>query len=208
MKVEGFGLDPLFWINDPRVALTVKSVIFSCGGHRSAIITGPGKSLSLSEVDFVACSRSGGDSAVTAQNGVPLNIKNGAFKGAGGGTYTSIFMVDTPTSTGTLLSATGTQFSGNLPGEADILIRKTTPNKLKAAFKNCKFSDNDAQVGTCSVLSRRNDVARSPAGPVPGKPLTLDFGGSVFSAGAVQQGPMGELSQCLPWWRLATPCPV
>jgi hypothetical protein len=183
------GLEHLILIEDPRVALTVKSVIFACGGHRPGIQADAGKSISLAEVDFNECAALGG-SAVSSYSGGPVKIKNGAFRN-GAGTIPSLDVRDVPGSKGTLLSATGTLFTGNQPdaGSSNIYILKSTANKLKAVFRNCKFIDNAADSqGRCIVQSFRMDDKSALA---PGQPLTLDFGGGVFSGAAVASQSQG-----------------
>ncbi len=185
------NLDHLIWIEDPRVALTVQSIIFSCGGFRAGILANGAKSISLAEVDFNECSAvgggaAGGDSAVSSYRGGPVKIINGAFRN-GASPIPSLDVGDgTGSSKGTLLSATGTLFTGNRPDafRSSIYVHKDTPKKLKAVFRNCKFIDNTATGDSiCVVQSVRNDDKPEVKGP--GKPLTLDFGGSSWEGAAL-----------------------
>ncbi len=170
----------LFVIGSPRTALTIQSVAIRCNGNRPAVRAIGIKSLKLIDADISNCEGKQWY-AVRADSGTPLTVTGGTWTSAGGATDRgSILVTDSDASTGTLLSVSGTRFTGSY-ASAVVDITKTTAKKLKASFKGCQMDSSPLEDSTDSPCLFK--ISRSDPG---GQALTLDLTKSSFTGAPIQ----------------------
>jgi hypothetical protein len=183
-----FDLQRLTQAGTARFALTVRSVGILCGNRRSVLLSIDMRRLSFVDTDVIDCALPG-QAAVNTQGGTPIRIRGGTWSSTPPAWDPSptrtvgpaVSLTDNRGSSGTLLSAQGTTFTGFKAADANgiIVVTKSTPNRLCMVFHGCRFVNNTVVgASSCLLLGLRFD--NTDAG-TPGKPPTLDFSRSVFA---------------------------